>query len=85
MIIFTKGKYTIEHEREIGFMGFETDRLCLCWIENGVKYHKPFIGKPKVSKKGRNFPVNLIPYKYTKKDYEQMLKEEIKRLSTSQK
>jgi hypothetical protein len=70
-----KGKYTLTHERYIDEMGFEQDSFDL--FDEELRIHYPFLGKIKVSDKGKNFPINKIPHNYTKKDYQEMLEEQI--------
>ena len=77
----TKGKYTLEHNRYIDDFGFEKDSFDLFDTEKRV--HFPFHGFPKVSNMDKDFPINRIPYDYTKEDYEEMLNAQITKYETN--
>lgn len=74
-----KGKWLLTHERYVDDWGFEVDSFDL--FDQEKRIHRPFFGSPKVSDKGRDFPINKIPYEYTQEDYQQMMEEQINRVT----
>lgn len=80
MKIFKKGIFTLTHEIIIDDFGFKTDILEIVkdrTKEDMVLRHYPFIGMMKIRKTNNFFDTTN---KYTKKDYEKMLDEQIKKL-----
>lgn len=71
--------YELKYERHIDDMGFEKDSFELFDTEKRIS--RPFLGFPKVSTKKRSDPINTLGYTYTKKDFEEMLQEQITKLT----
>lgn len=76
----SNGKWILTHERYIDDFGIERDSFDLFDTEKRIHY--PFSGMIKCHNKNKNFPINRIPYNYTKKDYEEMLEEQIIKIKT---
>ena len=70
-----RGKYVLIHKRYIDDMGFEKDSFDL--FNKETKIHYPFMGKIKTTKFDRNTSIGKIGYTYIKKDYQEMMNEQI--------
>lgn len=77
---YKKGKWVLTHRIQKGLFGMTEDCFELKDTVNNVIY--PFNGYPKVTNytKGSAIINNLVDY--TQKDYEEMLDEQVKKLST---
>ena len=72
---YQDGKWAIIHDRYLDDYGFEKDHFDL--FDTEARIHYPFIGYMKVSNKGRDFPINKVPYDYTNEDYIKMMEVQV--------
>lgn len=76
---YKKGKWVLTHRIQNGIFGSE-DFFELKDTVNNVIY--PFNGYPKVTNYTKDNAFGNTLFNYTQKDYEEMLDEEVKKLST---
>jgi len=76
---YKKGKWVLTHSIQNGIFGVE-DFFELKDTVNNVIY--PFNGYPKVTDHTKGIAIAGFLFQYTQKDYEEMLDEQVKKLST---